>query len=129
MKLHNSIVLALPFPPTMNHYWRHVELHGRRAVLISKSGREFRSRVVRANTGNGDPVRGPIRVTVFVWVPDRRKRDLDNLLKPLLDACTYAGLWVDDSQIVDLRIKRRGVRPGGSVVVRVYPMDRELRLF
>lgn len=129
MKLHNSVVLSLPFPPTANTHWRHVELHGRVCVLLSRKGRAYRSQVVRAARGHGDPLNGPLRVTVWVWMPDRRARDLDNLLKPLLDALTHAGVWGDDSQIVDLRITRRGVRPGGGVVVRAMPISRQGDLF
>jgi Holliday junction resolvase RusA-like endonuclease len=46
------------------------------------------------------------RVVVEVYVPDRRKRDLDNLHKGILDSLTHAGVWGDDSQIDDLRIYR-----------------------
>lgn len=119
MKLHKSTILRLPFPPTMNTYWRHTWLHGRMAVLISRRGREYRDQVIRAARGDGEPLAGRLRVTVFAWVPDARKRDLDNLLKPLLDACTHAGVWVDDSQIIDLRIVRRGVLADGAIVLRV----------
>ena len=38
--------------------------------------------------------------------PDRRRRDLDNLQKPLLDALQHAGVYEDDSQI-DLLVSRR----------------------
>ena len=48
------------------------------------------------------------------------RRDLDNLLKGLLDALTHAGLWLDDSQVADLRI-RRAPTIGGMVKVRVTP--------
>lgn len=39
--------------------------------------------------------------------PDRRKRDLDNLLKSLLDGLEGAGVFKDDAQIDDLQIVRR----------------------
>ncbi|NBW23084.1 MAG: RusA family crossover junction endodeoxyribonuclease, partial [Caulobacteraceae bacterium] len=50
--------------------------------------------------------------------PDKRKRDLDNVLKSLLDALTHANVWDDDSQIDDLRIYRNIV--AGMVKVRLY---------
>ena len=49
---------------------------------------------------------GNIAVEIEAFMPDRRKRDLDNILKALLDALTHAGVWADDSQIVDLRIRK-----------------------
>ncbi|NBW20709.1 MAG: RusA family crossover junction endodeoxyribonuclease [Caulobacteraceae bacterium] len=61
---------------------------------------------------------GSVRVVIEAFPPDRRKRDLDNILKSLLDALTHAGVWEDDSQIEDLRIYRSTI--AGMVKVRIY---------
>jgi crossover junction endodeoxyribonuclease RusA len=55
--------------------------------------------------------------------PDRRRRDLDNLLKPTLDALQHGGVYEDDSQ-VDLLVVRRCEtdRPDGHVAIRVEPL-------
>ncbi len=37
-------------------------------------------------------------------MPDRRRRDLDNLQKAAFDALTKAGFWLDDIQVVDYRV-------------------------
>jgi crossover junction endodeoxyribonuclease RusA len=47
----------------------------------------------------------PVTVDVCADRPDNRRRDLDNLLKPLLDAMEHAGVYVNDSQVHDLHIK------------------------
>ena len=49
-------------------------------------------------------ITGPIRLEAIVTRPDRRRRDVDNLLKSLLDALDHAEVYEDDSQIQDLRI-------------------------
>jgi crossover junction endodeoxyribonuclease RusA len=54
-----------------------------------------------------------------VFPPDKRKRDIDNLLKSLLDSLTHAKVWKDDNQISDLRIYRNPII-AGMVKVRVY---------
>jgi len=54
-----------------------------------------------------------------VFPPDRRRRDLDNLQKALLDALAHGGAYHDDSQIARLTIQRRHVVPAGKVRVRV----------
>jgi len=52
--------------------------------------------------------------------PDRRRRDLDNLLKSVLDALEHAGVYADDSQVDLLVVRRCEVdRPHGHVEVRV----------
>lgn len=52
----------------------------------------------------GQPRKGPLAVEVYLFFPDNRKRDLDNI-KGLLDAMSGV-LWEDDSQIVDLHIRK-----------------------
>jgi len=49
-------------------------------------------------------IKNPIKVEIIAYRPDKRKRDLDNLLKGSLDSLTKAGVWEDDSLIQDLRI-------------------------
>ena len=56
----------------------------------------------------------------YAWY-SRRRRDLDNILKSLLDSLTHAGVWEDDSQITDLRI-RKGPHIAGMVVSRLSSM-------
>lgn len=44
--------------------------------------------------------------------------DVDNLAKSVLDAMTAAGVWLDDSQVVDLTC-RKGYGAADGVTVRV----------
>lgn len=55
-------------------------------------------------------------------MPDRRRRDLDNILKALFDALTHAGLWLDDSQIDFISISR-GRTLAGRIDMSVYEID------
>ena len=72
---------------------------------------------------NIEPLTGPLAVDVEVFPPDNRRRDLDNCLKSLLDALEKAGAYHDDSQIVDLRARKRNVVPAGSVVVTINQVE------
>ena len=115
---HGDAHLTLPWPPSINHYWRHT----RNGHYISAEGKAYRDRVRTAVALAGaQTLAGRVAVTIAAYPPDRRKRDLDNVLKALLDALTHAGLWTDDEQIDDLRIVRdRVVAPGRvSVTARV----------
>lgn len=110
------IEIELPFPPSVNHYYRRV---GPR-TLISREGRRFRERVCAtlATLGVGR-LRGPLHMEVEVYPPDRRRRDIDNVQKALLDALQHGGLYADDSQIKKLNIEMRGCVPGGHTIVRL----------
>lgn len=101
------IKLTLPWPPSVNRYWRSV--NGR--VLIAAAGRKYRTDVgLIVMLGSRETMgAAPVSVTIDAWYPDMRKRDLDNTLKAPLDALTGAGVWFDDSQIEQILIRKRGI--------------------
>ena len=108
--------LVLPWPPSLNHYWRRV---GNR-TLISRAGREYRHAVIgRAIAAKLPLIEGKLNVTIHAAPPDRRKRDLDNLLKAPLDALQHAGVIEDDGDIDDLRIIRSPKIAGGRLVIEI----------
>ncbi len=108
--------LELPYPPSVNHYWRRV---GAR-TLISRKGREFREAVCSILAAHGiRPIAGPLEVFVDLYPPDHRRRDCDNTQKALLDALAHGGAYYDDSQIVHLDVWKREPLPGGKVFVRI----------
>jgi len=116
------VTTLLPWPPSMNHYWRRV---GPR-TLISREGRTFRTSVCALLGGGGPrqpPADGRVALAMDAFPPDRRRRDLDNLLKPSLDALQHAGVYEDDSQIDLLVVRRREPdRPHGHVAIHVEPL-------
>ena len=110
------IQLELPYPPSINHYWRRV---GPRTI-ISRGGRQFRQNVLVALTAMGiKPLAGRLAVEIEVYPPDARRRDIDNVQKALLDALQHARVYNDDSQIVWLLTKRAKIVRGGKVIVRI----------
>jgi len=44
------------------------------------------------------PLDGPLVLVMTFWVPDNKRRDVDNLAKHLMDAANGV-LWHDDSQV------------------------------
>jgi crossover junction endodeoxyribonuclease RusA len=75
-------------------------------MIISAEGRSYRKAVadqVLIQRG-AKHFAGKLKVEIEAFRPDKRRRDLDNLLKAVLDGLTHAGVWEDDSNIVDLRI-------------------------
>lgn len=111
----DGFTIRLPFPPSVNRYWR--TWRGR--MLLSEAGRAYQRQVamVCLLLGVRKPVTGRLAVDIIANPPDHRKRDIDNLFKAVLDGLAHAGVYANDEQIDDLRI-RRGVvgKPGGVVV-------------
>jgi crossover junction endodeoxyribonuclease RusA len=93
-------------------------------AILSADGRAYRKAVAdqvliqRA----AKHITQPVKVSITAYRPDNRKRDLDNLLKACLDGLSHAGVFVDDSQIVDLRI-RWGDSIGGFLRIEVESVD------
>lgn len=125
-----SVKLTLPWPPSVNHYWvqRVITSKGRKpfvSVAIGSKGKAFRSAVVDYVRGRWPrlrPTQQRVAITITAIMPDRRKRDLDNILKATKDSLTYAGFWEDDSQVDDLRVIRGNVESPGRLEVTVMEL-------
>lgn len=114
-----TLNICLPFPPSTNTYWRNVA--GR--TLISDKGRKYRAHVVGISGMHGlactFPASARLILKIDLHLPDKRRRDVDNYCKAILDAFTYAGIWADDEQIDMLIVRKRGVAPPGMAEVWV----------
>jgi hypothetical protein len=72
----------------------------------------------------GSAVRLRLYVSIVAYPPDRRARDVDNLLKAVLDGMQAAGVYLNDTQICTLSItKSRTIHPGGLLFVGVQPAE------
>jgi len=114
------MIFTLPFPPTLNHYYSVV--NGRK--ILSRHGRNYKELCRCHIKSPKKPFTGRLIVRVGVIVPDRRKRDLDNLAKPILDVMKANGVYVDDSQIDEFGFLRLGTcQNNGEVRVWVAEQD------
>ena len=103
----------LPFPPSVNHIYKQV---GTRKYLDPKVN-EYRAKVI--DKTKPLMLDGLLAITCVANAPDRRKRDLDNLLKATLDALQYARVIVNDEQVAELTIKRGSNIKGGAMTVEI----------
>jgi Holliday junction resolvase RusA-like endonuclease len=55
--------------------------------------------------GVSAPYDGAVSLHIVLWLPDRRRRDLDNCAKSICDALNGIA-YEDDSQIVELIVRR-----------------------
>jgi crossover junction endodeoxyribonuclease RusA len=108
--------LTLPWPPSVNNYWQHTRHH----VYISARGRAYRVDVLEATAELGRfGADARLEISIIANPPDRRRRDIDNLLKCTLDSLEHAKVFQDDSQVDKLYIERGHVFPGGQLEVRI----------
>lgn len=110
MEILNVIKLALtiPFPYVSgNHIWK----RSGRAVYLVPKAREYYNAVAYTVASNSCDVglSCALKVTMLVFPPDKRKRDLTNLLKVIEDALTKARVWQDDSLVHHLDVKKMDV--------------------
>ena len=93
--------LNLMLPPTANH--RLIPANGR--LVTSPKMRKWKdyasnhvTEVVKA-LNLDEPVKGRVAVSLMIQWPDKRRRDIDGPVKPILDALVKGGLIEDDSNI------------------------------
>lgn len=116
--------LVLPFPPSVNTYWRAPNkgpLAGRH--LISAKGRAYQSAACAAIVEQlrrlPKPTSAPAAVEIILFPPDARRRDIDNYNKALFDALTHAGAWEDDSQVKRMLVEWGPVTKKGRVEITI----------
>lgn len=113
---------VLPWPPSLNHYWRHVTtgpLRGR--SLISIEGKAYRRLIMAMALQYRWPRFEGVRLTVTIKAsaPDNRRRDLDNIPKAVLDSLVHAKVLEDDSLIDELHIIRLPSKAPGAVFLTI----------
>jgi len=120
------IRLTLPFPPSINHYWKHRVVGRRAQVYLSKQGVDFKA-AVNAVVLQSTPMQqftGRVGVSIVLNPPTLRKFDIDNRIKSALDALTGAGVWIDDEQVDELTVVRGDKVPGGSMTIRIKEINK-----
>ncbi|MBN2641380.1 MAG: RusA family crossover junction endodeoxyribonuclease [Victivallales bacterium] len=110
------IILELPYPPSINHYWR----MGNHHMYLSDEGKRYKQIVFGiVRIARVAPFIGDVSLIMDAYPPDRRRRDLDNIQKAVWDALTDAGLYEDDSQVKHMEAWMREPLEHGKIIVTV----------
>lgn len=117
---------VLPMPPSVNNLYG----YGRGGVHLKTEVVKFREQIkLMIGPICHTPYAGRLAMDIFVTPGTNHRRDMDNLSKCLLDALTKVGVYADDSQIDDVRIRRAQVQKDNPhVLVRMYRLN-ELKNF
>jgi len=111
--------LVLPWPPTINTYWRCVK----NRVLLSKRGREYKRAVKTLSTQW--PSFGDKRLSVLIVLmpATRHELDIDNRMKPMLDVLEENHVMNNDSQVDSLLVFRGPVMKPGKVIISIQTLE------
>lgn len=103
---------AMPFPPSTNTLYRNpTYAEKRRGQYKRPKTKDYlawiraaewdvaKGKGQRDDNGVLQTISGPVRVCMSLVKPDRRRRDLDNLLKAPLDLLCSCGVIQDDQQV------------------------------
>lgn len=114
-----TVTLVLPWPPSVNGYWRSVIRGKFASQIISERGREFRGAVgLAASLHNIEhPFVDPVTVEIVLHRADNRRYDVDNYAKAIFDGLTHAAVWQDDSLVHELVIRKGKAHGENSIAV------------
>lgn len=127
------ITLILPYPPSVNHY-KNVGQPKK-----TKSGKFYQPRfnsketiafyyqvwmLSRSQSSKFfTDATIPLEVAIDLHPPDKRRSDIDNRIKVILDSLQRANVIANDFQIARLKIERCSIVEGGQVIVRIESLE------
>jgi crossover junction endodeoxyribonuclease RusA len=116
-------VIDLPLPPSVNRLWRsnrgRVHRSDPYAAWLREAGWALLQQRPKRLTGW-------VRVSIAAGVPDRRRRDLDNLLKALLDLLVQHQVIETDADVAALDARWDDLVPGGRVCLEVRSVVKKM---
>ena len=110
----DGIKFELDYPPSVNSYWQR---NRNGSVRVSAKGMKYKHTVKMLLHGR-QKLTGRLKGCFVVNVPDRRRRDLDNVLKALLDSM-QGHVFLDDEQFDEITIIRGDVVKNGRIDVEI----------
>lgn len=112
-----NIDLTLPWPPSVNQAYRCVNGYVRKSARSRQYFKDVAWLIKAMRLTQFQNKR--LKMLVRCFPPNKRKRDLDNIGKVLIDTLQNAELFYDDSQVDDLRFVRREPCAPGRVEVNI----------
>lgn len=114
-----SYTYRLPWPPSVNNYIK----RGNNRSYMTKQGKAFRDAVHQGIDEERPLLSSRLAVHIELTPPDKRKRDIDNHVKAVLDSLQLAAVYADDSQIDKLIVERKHVEAPGAADVTVTELE------
>ena len=116
-----TIVSLDQAPPSINHYYGKPIIKRFVSVYVTKEGKQFK-KDLDAQVIDQILFAGDLKVTINLTFPTRRKNDIDNYNKAVLDALTGL-VYVDDSQIVELHVFKKYVKNKPKTMIVIEELE------
>lgn len=104
------VLIDLTLPPSANQRLIPYVINMTRRIIGIKDSPKYREWMELEARKIKNEIQAPYVEPVYVYMeitfPDRRKRDLDNMAKPVCDVLKLAGIYDDDS-LIEFLICRR----------------------
>lgn len=104
------VLIDLTLPPSANQRLIPYVINMTRRIIGIKDSPKYREWMELEARKIKNEIQAPYAEPVYVYMeitfPDRRKRDLDNMTKPVCDVLKLAGIYDDDS-LIEFLICRR----------------------
>ena len=103
-------------------------MRGTGKPYLAPKYRSYLKNAVAYYVAQGSPkisTKEPLEVALRLFPPHNRSYDIDNRIKPTLDAMTRAGLWIDDRYVRKLTVTACVPVQKGAVVVEIARYDEE----
>ena len=110
-----SVTLSIPLPPPLSACFKNARRRGRvKSGIYTAWITESLHKIAMQKPGQ---VSGCVTLDMTFGRPDKRKRDLDNLLKATCDLMVSAGVIEDDSKVTELTARWSNEITGAVVIV------------
>lgn len=106
--------INLPFPVSVNAIWR----NGRRTHKSERYKIWRRAAMNEIQAQRPKKIKGKFKISIDLCRPDKRKRDLDNYAKAILDVLEHMNVIENDSLCDGLFMTWGGQQDGATVSIK-----------
>lgn len=108
-------MLRMPFPPATNNLFKNLRNGGRAKTKRYADWAKQAGWQVKAQ--KPPRIEGPFSLDIVVDRPDKRKRDISNLIKALEDVLVDTGVVEDDSHCQEISIRWSETEDGPLILI------------
>jgi len=99
-----SFSVEISVPPSLNHAYRNVPGRGRAKSSEYASWMNDAVKILWALVPAAQRISGPVSITIAL--PEKLQGDIDNRVKPILDALVKSGRIDDDRNVHEIYVRR-----------------------